>query len=281
MDRVLVLGDSGKLGQALRQAFRPDHEVIGASGSQGLDGTDFRQVEALLERVQPRWVLNAIALNGLDACERDPALALVLNSLLPRHLAKCAAGLGFHLVHFSSDAVFDGRRLGGCYTEADPPSPINVYGLTKFGGDQFVLGECGSSHLFRLSILAGRSGARPQFLERMIAHARSGQALQVAQDIVCSPSYVADIAHAVRRTLVAGLPPGLYHLANHGQASLYEVVREMVGNLGLAVPVEPVPHTRFPSLARKNERTPLGSLRLEPLRDWREAIRDYCSELQE
>ena len=83
MEKALLLGDTGKLGRALAEAFSPDFDLCGRSASSGLDAGDPAQVRRVLEAVQPRLVLNAAALNGLDACERDPERALRLNSLLP------------------------------------------------------------------------------------------------------------------------------------------------------------------------------------------------------
>ena len=279
MGKVLVLGHTGKLGRALARAFAGRHEVVGHSASTGFDATDFPALRRLLEALAPGIVVNAAALNGLGPCEADPGLAFRLNSLLPRALAASSGPLGFQLLHFSTDAVFDGARAAGAYAESDPASPINTYGVTKFGGDCYVRSEAGNCCIFRLSMLAGDSRGRGQFVERMIARARAGEALRIADDIVCSPSYVADVVEAVVRLVGAGLEPGLYHLANGGQASLYELIREITDCLGLAVPVQPMPHLSFPFPARKNPYTPLRSEKLQPLRDWREAIRAYCATL--
>src|SRR5208282_1270786 len=122
-----------------------------------------------LQELKPALVVNAVALNGLNPCERNPALAFHLNTLLPRMLAEASRPLGFTLVHFSSDAVFDGRRTMGAYREEDAPAPINVYGLTKFGGDCFVRTEAERFYIFRLSLLAGVDTRGQQFLEKTIA----------------------------------------------------------------------------------------------------------------
>lgn len=279
MHKVLVLGSSGKLGQALVRAFAGNYEVVGRSFSGGLDAGDHSQLQDLVERVQPRIVCNAVALSGLDACERDPAKALQLNTLLPRFLARCCRRQGSLLVHFSTDAVFNGLRSSGCYGESDLPSPTNLYGFTKFGGDAFLAAEADQHYVFRLSVLAGPPGRSPQFLEKMIARARAGETLQVADDVICSPSYVKDIAEVVRNTVELGLPFGLYHTANSGAASLYDLVEEVLRGLHLETKLEPVSHRQFPSLAPMTLRTPLRSEKTEPLRDWREAIGEYCRQV--
>jgi dTDP-4-dehydrorhamnose reductase len=273
---MLVLGHRGKLGLALVRAFGQRFQVEGRSLSQGFDAGDFSQVRQLLEAVRPQVVANAVACTGLDACEADSAKAFQLNAHLPRYLARCSRELGFLLLHFSSDAVFDGTREAGFYSEDDPPAPVNVYGASKLEGDVWAAAETERHYVFRLSVLAGECQGPGQFLEKMIARARSGQTLQVSNDIFCSPSYVRDVAEAVRAAVDSGLPFGLYHTANTGCASLWELVDAAVRELGLEAPVLPVSHETFPSRARKALYTPLTSVKQAPLRPWREAIRDYC-----
>jgi dTDP-4-dehydrorhamnose reductase len=280
MVRVLLFGHTGKLGQALFRAFEPRHEVSGCSASTGCDAGDPVQVRARIAAVRPQLVVNAAALNGLEACEGRPELAMRLNALLPRLLAEDAAEVGYRLVHFSTDAVFDGARTAGCYLESDPAAPINVYGLTKYGGDCFVQAANADAWIFRLSMLAGAPGSREQFVERMLRRAKAGEPLRVADDITCSPSFADDVARAVAHHVEADGDPGLFHLANAGQVTLFELIRELVDLLGLGVTVTPVRHETFPSKARKNPCTPLASARLAaPLRDWRAAMRAYCATL--
>jgi dTDP-4-dehydrorhamnose reductase len=278
MDTMLVLGHRGKLGRALAQAFASGWRVEGRGRADGFDANDFAQVRALLQQVRPRIVANAVALGGLAACEEDPAAAFRLNALLPRLLAQCAAEAGFLLMHFSTSAVFDGAREDGAYLENDRPQPLNAYGTTKLAGDCFVQALAPEHYLFRLSVLAGPGSGPPQFVERMLARARAGETLQVAGDITCSPSYAPDIARAVRSVVQARLPHGLYHVANAGSASLWELTDAAVRAFGLDTPVLRVGHQDLPAPAPRPLRTPLSSARLEPLRPWREALRAYAEE---
>ena len=76
--------------------------------------------------------------------------------------------------------------------------------------------------------------------------------------------------------LVGRLPYGLYHLANEGQASLHELMTEIVSEMGLDVKVIEGSHQDFPSIGTKNKCTPIASCKIDPLRPWRDAVTDYC-----
>jgi len=95
--------------------------------------------------------------------------------------------------------------------------------------------------------------------------------LRVSDDIVSSPTLSLDVAMRIKSFLADGTGFGLYHLANEGAASLYELMREMVCQLGLQVTVERASYRDFPFVGRKNVHTPLSSVKTTPLRPWRDA----------
>lgn len=273
--RILLLGDTGKLGRALRAAFDAGDEVVGAN-SRTFDACDFDATERLVRDVRPDRIYNAVAMLGVDPCERDPARALRLNALFPQLLARLASAGGFGLVHFGTDAVFDGPG-GEPFAEGDAPCPPNVYGLTKFGGDAFVLAEAPRAFVFRVSLLFGPTDRRDQFVEKMVAKAIAGEGpLRASDDIVLSPTFSTDAARAAVSLVEGGGSPGLYHLANAGRASLHDLLVRIAAGLGLPVRIEKASHRDFPSIGKKNRFTPIRSERIPPLRRWEDAVDAYC-----
>ncbi len=273
--RVLILGDRGKLGTAMGLALAPDCQVLGRNRDH-FEASDPAQVEAVVRDGRPDVVVNCVARLGLDECQRQPEQALRLNTLLPQQLAGLAGELGFTLVHFSTDSVFPDLEGEGFFTESSPPRPLNLYGLTKLGGDCLLAATAARHYIFRVPVIFGPARSGTQFVERLLARARRGERLRVTSDVVYTPSYSLDLAAEAARVLMAGLPFGLYHLANQGRASLYDLMAALVECLGLKAPVEPVSHRQFPGLAVKNLRSPLASEKLPPLRPWPEALESYC-----
>ncbi|MBM4149532.1 MAG: NAD(P)-dependent oxidoreductase [Lentisphaerae bacterium] len=278
MRRILILGHTGKLGTAFRQAFAGAYAVTGRN-SADFDASDAAQVRKVLDQARPEIVINAVAWLGIEPSEQEPERAFRLNALYPRVLAEASQNMGFRLVHISTDAVFDGKK-GGPYVESDPARPINVYGLTKYGGDCLVQAVARDYYIVRVSVLFGESPKDNQFVEKMLARVRSGQrVLRISDDIVLSPSYSRDIAGRVREMIEAPPPAGVYHVANEGVASLYDLMAEVVARLRLDVAVERASHRDFPSVGLKNLCTPLRSEKHALLRDWRAAVADYCQSI--
>ncbi|HDY69287.1 MAG TPA: NAD(P)-dependent oxidoreductase [Candidatus Scalindua sp.] len=274
-ERILLLGHTGKMGIALKEVFEEDYDVIGKNSSD-FDALDFEQIQDLIEKNNPDIVINTVAFLGIDHCEEYPEKAFGLNALYPKLLAELSNTHRFLLIHFSTDAVFDGEK-GDFYSEEDCPRPLNMYGLTKYGGDRFVQVISRNYYLLRISLLFGGVNKKTQFVEKMLQKAKEGERiLRVSDDIVLSPTYSRDVAEEAKRILEASLPFGLYHIANSKKGSLYDLIKEIVDNLHLDVKVEKASYRDFPHLGAKNTYTPLRSEKIKPLRPWKEAVAAYC-----
>lgn len=278
--RVLLLGSTGKMGIALADVFSDKYEVIGKN-SRDFDATDFEAVRRLINENKPDILINTVAFLGIDPCELEPQKALQLNALLPKLLAKFSNEYKFLLVHFSTDAVFNNKK-NGFYSEFDNPAPLNIYGFTKFGGDCFVEAISKKYYIFRISVLFGETQKDTQFVEKMLNKAILGdKVLRVSDDIISSPTYSRDVAKEIRRILEKGNEFGIYHLANKGKGSLFDLIKEVVRILGLDVKVEPASYKNFPYLGIKNTSTPLKSKKLKSLRPWKNAVNEYCQRIKE
>lgn len=276
LPKILLMGCTGKMGSALREAFSIGYTVIGTSRA-NFDAADFSHLRKLIDEYEPDIVINTIAFMGIDACEREPEKAFRVNTLYPKYLAELANKKGFLLVHFSTDAVFNGAKQD-FYLESDPALPLNMYGLSKYGGDCFVKGIAARYYIIRVSLLFGLSANSSQFVEKMLTRIRQGaDVLKVADDIVLSPSYTVDLALEVKRLLENSFPHGLYHVANGGMASLFEFMTELTGRLYPGVVIEKASSNEFPSQGIKNSFTPITSEKLPPLRPWHEAAKAYCA----
>lgn len=149
--KVLVLGVTGMLGNAVFRVFEADseHEVWGtlrsssslryfpeASHSRLICNVDVLDQDALvsvLARVRPEVVINCVGLIKQLADAKDPLTALPINAMLPHRLAHLCALSGARLVHVSTDCVFSGTKGG--YLESDPSDAEDLYGKSKFIGE--------------------------------------------------------------------------------------------------------------------------------------------------
>jgi dTDP-4-dehydrorhamnose reductase len=87
--------------------------------------------------VKPEVIINAAAYTAVDACETNVEVARAINADAVGTLATVAREIDAHLVHVSTDYVFDGT-LDRPYREDDATNPQSVYGITKLAGERLV-----------------------------------------------------------------------------------------------------------------------------------------------
>lgn len=181
--RVLVLGATGMLGHKLVQVLAPEFEVVagirgprsswpGAICAAAVEpGLDVMQdtLAAVLDRVRPDAVLNAVGLIKQAIGPDSRAETIALNALYPNRLASWCDRRGIRLIHYSTDCVFSGaagsQRGPNGYRESDPPDARDLYGLSKLLGEPDTPG----SLVLRTSIIGRELRGRQSLLEWFLA----------------------------------------------------------------------------------------------------------------
>jgi dTDP-4-dehydrorhamnose reductase len=220
MARILVTGASGLLGaNFVLHAVDLGHEVIAISRARAVTAEGVETAHAdlsapgearrLVEAIRPNWVVHCAALTDLDRCECEPELALNLNSEMAEMVAHASRSVGARLVHVSTDAVFDGRR--GDYTEADNPSPINVYGRTKLAGERAVMEADPGALIVRTNFFGWSAHAGQGLAEWFLTEMGEGRECPGFADVSFSPLLVNQLCDLLLRMLQLGFY-GLYHL---------------------------------------------------------------------
>ncbi len=219
---VLVTGAGGQLGRAAAEAFQRVGWRVVALNRSRLDIVDRDVVHQSMMAVHPDVVVNAAAWTAVDDCEADPDHAFAVNALGVRHLVESCRLVGAHLVHISTDYVFDGT-LGRAYTEWDAPRPLSVYGRSKLAGEH----EAGpEATIVRTAWLASAAGHNivPRVLELASDPDRD---LAFVSDQRGSPTVADDLAATVQR-LAAERRSGLFHITNEGSTSWYGLARHVL-----------------------------------------------------
>ena len=229
---VLIVGAAGRLGASVVDAFVGADVVAHTRAT--LDITDPEAVRRVVGEAAPAAIINCAAYNDVDGAEDHPTPALAVNAFAVRSLARAAEECGAPFVHFGSDFVFDGEAAEP-YQESAAPAPQSVYGLSKLLGEWFAL-DAPKGFVLRVESLFGAPvgwTGRESSLDSIIAGLRQGREVRVFTDRVVSPSYVPDIAHAIKHLLEADAAPGLYHCVNSGSATWHDVAEEAASVLGV------------------------------------------------
>ena len=285
MTRVAVIGRMGQLGTDLANVLveAGSYEVFGLS-HQEIECTDPASVEKTLKTMRPDVVINCAAFVRVDDSEDRADETFRVNSLGALNVARACAEIDALCVYISTDYVFDGEK-GSPYTESDAPHPINVYGVSKLGGEYLVQEACPRWLIARMASLfgkAGSSGKGGNFVQTILARAKAGEPLRLVDDIRMSPTYTRDAAQALER-LLRERTLGLFHLVNAGNCTWYELACQALEVVGLQHRIEPISALEYPMKARRPKDSSLASTKLNPalkecLRPWREALKTYLRE---
>ena len=232
---ILLLGGSGLVGSTLCQRWAD--EVI-APGHGELDVLDETALADCLGRSSAKVVVNAIGWADVDGAEpeRDNVHGRVyaLNVDFPRRLANLCHQLGKHLIHISTDYVFDGTNADRPYIESDPTHALCWYAETKLRGEQAVLNVNSAACVARIEMpFTARNHAKRDLARTVVARLRAGQTIQGVTDQHITPVFLDDAADAIRR-LVQARYAGVIHVAAADWTTPYEFARSIAKRLGLS-----------------------------------------------
>jgi len=225
--RVAITGAAGLFGHALVEAFSARHAVFPLTRAEA-DITEAESVRAVLERIRPEVVVHPAGIPDLDISDADPARAYLVNVEGTRHVTNSARAVGAEVAYISTDAVFEGKNTRP-YVESDTPSPITVYGRTKLDGEVIV--QTQPEHwIFRVPVLFGPG--KTNFVEKGLRKVTAGEQYVVASDQKGCAAYTLDASYKIME-VVEARRYGLYHLANQGVCTRYELARRAVELAGM------------------------------------------------
>ena len=130
---------------------------------------------------------------------------------------------------FSSDLVFDGIK-GLPYLEHDLVRPLNVYGRSKAAAESYVMQSFNSSLIIRTSAFFG-PWDEYNFAHRVLDTLQSQKVYYAVNDVVISPTYVPDLAHAALDLFIDEVD-GIWHLCNDASLTWSDFAGQLAERIG-------------------------------------------------
>jgi len=248
MDKVLVFGASGQLGQCLATTAK----VTGFSNLIYPDESeanilDLLVLDKLFQQYRPRYIINCAAYTAVDKAESDIETARKVNREGAENLAKLCARYNTTFIHISTDFVFEGNEVK-LLTEDDETKPINVYGLTKLEGEQAIASQMEKYFIIRTSWLYSEFGNN--YVKTMLKLGAERDELNIIADQIGTPTYGIDLADAILNIIAADNQAyGIYHYSNEGVTSWYDFAKNIFDIGGFSVKVNPIHTHQYPTPA--------------------------------
>ncbi len=268
--RVLVTGAAGMLGlDVIGAASARGHEVIALARAE-LDITDAQATQDAFERARPDVAVNCAAWTDVDGAEEHEDAATAVNGQGAGNVTRAATATGAHLVHVSTDYVFDGAATRP-YVESDATAPQSAYGRSKLAGEHAV----GAEHtIARAAWLFGAGGRN--FVRTMLALGAERDAVSVVTDQVGCPTFTGHLAPALLE-LAEQRATGIHHVAPPDHCSWHDFAVAIFEAAGVECAVNATTSAEFRRPAPRPAWSVLGSERADAvlLPSWREGLDAY------
>ena len=207
-------GLTGLVGSRVKQLTAPHFTWHNFSPSTGADITQIKQIKEILADSPSSVFINFSAFTDMAAAQKQPGDktgdCYQLNVIGPQNLSLICKQFHTHLIHLSTDAVFDGHKQKP-YTETDQPNPVSWYGQTKVWGEQAILKSGCRFTIVRIAYpFRAKFKPKTDFVRKIINQLSRDKTIHMFTDTKFTPTFIDDIAQALK-TIILEKPAGIFH----------------------------------------------------------------------
>ncbi len=285
--KYLITGYNGQLGydvkrELLKQGVK--EENILATDRDEMDITNRKEVMKVVKDFNPDVIFHCAAWTAVDKAEDEKEACYKVNIEGTKNVTDASIKVGAKIVYLSTDYVFDGK-LDGIYETDDEVNPMNVYGYTKYKGEEEV--RRNPKHFItRISWVFGINGNN--FIKTMLKLSDNHKELNVVDDQIGSPTYTVDLANLLVN-MAETSKYGTYHANNEGFTSWADFAEYIFKINDKDVKVNHVSTDEYLKITGtkqayrpRNSRLSKSSLDeagFSRLPSWQDATERYCEEL--
>ena len=240
MNKVVVTGSNGLLGQSLLKLLlqeKEKYQIFGFSRGENRSGReDFKYIsiditgeknlKQSIKRIQPNFIINTAAMTQVDDCENNKEACDLLNIDVVKWLSEVSNEINAHLIHISTDFIFDGVK--GNYKETDEPNPLSYYGLSKLKSEEILAKSEINYTILRTILVYGKvfDMSRSNIVLWVREMLSKGKEITIVDDQFRTPTYVEDLALACKISMDKKAT-GIYNIASNELLSVFEIAQQI------------------------------------------------------
>ena len=184
------------------------------------DITNREQVKKIVYDFCPDYIVNAAAFTNVDKSETEREQAWKVNVKAVEYIAEAARVIDAHLIHISSDYIFNGKN--GPYSENTVPNPIGYYGRTKLASENALKISGAIYTILRTNVLYGTApDSRPDFVKWVVESLRNKKNIRIVIDQINNPTFIDDLVQAISKIIEFGRT-GIYHIGGREFLSRFD-----------------------------------------------------------
>lgn len=278
---ILVTGAKGQLGTDVCNILKSKNTQYTPVDIDTLDLTDKNAVDAFLKKNSIDAVIHCAAYTAVDKAQDDFERCFNVNSYATKYLAENCKKKDIKIVYISTDYVFSGK--GNLPFETDGEiSPLNIYGKSKFMGEEAVRQLCNKHFIVRTSWVFGEKNTN--FIHTMLNLSKTNEYVKVVCDQIGSPTYSFHLAKLICE-MVETQKYGTYHATNEGFCSWFEFCQKAYSLANIKTKVIPVTTDEYKTKATRplNSRLSKRSLTqngFSLLPSWEKGLEEYLKNIK-
>jgi dTDP-4-dehydrorhamnose reductase len=252
MKEILVTGAKGQLGSCLKDIhFNYPSYKFYFTDYEELDICSEESINEFLDKHNISSIVNCAAYTAVDKAETEQEKAYNLNANAPKLLSIQASKRNIHLIHISTDYVFDNSKNTPISPLDKATNPKSVYGKTKLEGEKNIQAFANSYTIIRTAWLYSEYGNN--FVKTMIRLGSERENLNVVYDQIGSPTYAKDLAKAIMEAIIKSNPSTkeILHYSNEGVCSWYDFAKKIMELKNLSCKVNPILSKDYPAPAER------------------------------
>lgn len=276
-ERILIFGN-GQVGNLYLNYFQTQDTPVEIAR---VDITDKEQIETAVEAFKPSVIVNTAAKTNLEYCGNHKLEAFNVNVLGADNLAQVCAEKDIYFIHFSSGCIFQSQDENDAKREEDKPDPQAYYSWTKVWAEQLIPWQ--KPEGFKYVILRPR-----QPISGNLSHKNMLVKMLTFQRWIETPNTGTVLEDMLEwtTTIIEKKPVGVYHLANPGWMTPYEIGLMLKEIINPAMELEKIskqdldkimPNRRVDTVLNVDKLKTLG---IEP-KPYRERMRDTILKLKQ
>lgn len=267
--KILITGSNGLLGQKLVALLANKEGITLLATSKGanrisntngyqyqsLDITNENEVATIFNSFKPDTIINTAAMTNVDSCESLQKECWELNVTAVEYLIKYAEQHQAHLIHLSTDFVFDGKN--GPYKETDQANPLSYYGKSKLAAEKLVQQANTKWSIVRTIIVYGvaENMSRSNIVLWAKQALEKGDPLTIVDDQFRSPTLAEDLALGCW-LIAEKQATGIFHLSGKDLMSIIELVYRVADFYGYDKSgVQPIKSSSLNQAAKRPPKT--------------------------
>lgn len=233
--KILITGANGLLGQKLVGLLKTIPEVTLVATARGesvlpvdsytyltMDIRNHQEVHSVITKAQPDVVIHTAAMTHVDQCETDREGCWQSNVVAVEHMVSACQHVDAHLIHVSTDFIFDGSH--GPLDEEETPAPVNYYGESKLAAEKIVMASRLRWCILRTVLVFGitQDMSRSNIVLWVKSSLEAGKTIQVVNDQFRTPTLAEDLAMGCWLAAKHGAR-GIYHISGKDFLSPYQI----------------------------------------------------------